>query len=777
MTKQFVKKAASIIFVFTLVFAAVLGADKGLERVSAAGETINVTITFRDGYTSAQGKVQYSADDKATWVDVTSNMNNQAVTLGATTSNLFIRIVPENGYSVDPSGTSYRENNSPTPLPLNDQANSSITGGLSGENGYQVTAGATDVELAAVEFRSVGAPGPGGGGGQNAGVGQYTVHLDNRIGYDDFPGAMWIEFYDASNQLIGDPYVYSGSTDSPQPIPSGATHLIISFPGNDAQLAADCLRFFKNGWVEVTRGENRYDFDVFDEIRDDENHVFVLSADHQIFTGAQNYVQGVDIDPTTDSINFRFEFDDTRNVSWSYDSSAPADQYVEHCRIYKLQDDDPSTILDGTDFNLRIGEPFYFLLVPDYGYQVTGLRVNGWLDIEPMNSIGVFRFDMVDSNFHFNAVVSPADDITDASAATAVSDVSIGDGANATANGGNLRVTVADATTPSGVSDVTSGTVLSTVDIDVDNIVSKGNGEYWSSDVTEISSPINVGLKLDGASDGTYAVVREHNGTLTKVDATYDADTQMLTFPSAEFSTFTIVRTGEATASEATSESDSGSTSETTETTETTEMTETSAAAPTATGPTLQSVANKPYDTGKFYADNATTPSASAVHPSSGVKITSVTAITDKNALSQLAEEVNNLYQKTQKAGINSTKSFSMDVQATGSGKVSFDVGVTGTAAAVISHFHGGRWTRQIVDVVNGQATGTFGDFSPVYITVYEGVTANQLRAAGITETEFTSSSPKTGHQDDLTIALLIVVVAASAMMLYTIRGKKKKEE
>ena len=758
MTKQFVKKVAAIIFTFALVFAAVLGSDKGLERVRASG-TINVTITFRNGYDSAQGKVQYSADNKATWVDVTANMNSQAVVLSDSANNLFIRIVPESGYSVDPSGTTYRENNSPSPLSLSDSNYSSIYGGLTGSNGYQVTAGATDVEVADVEFRSGNAPGPGGGG-QNAGVGNYTVHLDNRIGADVFPGAMWIEFFDANNQSLGGPQAYSSSTNSPVAIPGGATHLVITFPTNDAELAADCLRFFKNGWVEVTRGENRYDFDVFDEIRRDDNgHVFTLSASSQIYTGGSNYVQGMDIDPTTDSINFRFEFDDTRNVSWSYDPSAPADQYVQHCHIYKLSGDDPTAIIEGTDFNLRIGEDFYFLLVPDYGYQVTGLKVNGWLDIEPMNGMGVFKFSMVVSNFHFNAVVGPADDIPDASGASAVSGVSIGDGANATANGGNLRVTVADAETPSGVSDVASGTVLSTVDIDVDNIVSKGNGQYWSSDVTELSNPIQVGLKLSDAKNGTYAVVREHNGTLTKVDASYDAASGVLTFPSDAFSSFTIVRTGDATE---------------TEKTEKTEKTEEPAA--TYTGPTLQSVANKPYETGKLYADNATLPASTAVHPSKGVTITGIAAISDQAALTKLAEEVNYLYQLTKKAGYSCTKSFAMDLKASGSGSVAFDVGVTGTAAAVISHYHDGTWTRQIVDVVNGQATGYFNSFSPVYINVYEGVTANQLRAAGIAETEVKGVSPKTGQQNNLWV-LLLVAGAAVAVILFTMRGEKSKQK
>lgn len=746
MSKRVLQKVAAIVFTFALALVAVLGTDFGLGSVKAiSGYTVTfqVATTNTGTHTIEEEGGHLKIDGQ--FVDLKDGDDN---VIGTVSVNNGVGTIAVLGGS---AGTlNYNPANSFDLYNTNGHVKHNYSDVISEDTVYLVE-----------DYVAPGGnnnPNPGGGG-NNAAPGKYDIHIEQNCGGPNpFEGEIWVSFIAKANPTVilnngGNPQAFNGDAGDLD-IPAGADTLIIEFAQGTA---ADAIENFQNANVEVFRGDSRTEFDAFDQMRRQENadHNFVLNSDQQINVG-NTFVQGMDIDPTTDHIRISIIFSNTRSVSWSYDSNAAEDQYVQHCRIYRLNGDDPSTVVDGTDFQLTIGEDFYFLLVPDYGYQVTGLLVNGWIPIEPMNSCGVFKFSMVNSNFHFNAMVSPADDITDVSGAAEVSEVSIGDGANATANGGNLKVTVADAATPSGVSNVASGTVLSTVDIDVDNIVSKGNGEYWSSDVTELSNPIQVGLKLSDAKNGTYAVVREHNGTLTKVDASYDAASGVLTFPSDAFSSFTIVRTGDATE------------------TEKTEKTEEPAS--TYTGPTLQSVANKPYETGKLYADNATLPASTAVHPSKGVTITGIAAITDQAALTKLAEEVNYLYQLTKTAGYSCTKSFAMDLKASGSGSVAFDVGVTGTAAAVISHYHDGIWTRQIVDVVNGQATGYFNSFSPVYINVYEGVTANQLRAAGIAETEVKGASPKTGQQNTLWV-LLLVAGAAVAVILFTMRGEKSKQK
>ncbi len=521
MKRKYSRGERAVLFLCTLVlvFASVFGFDFRASTVKADGEVFTITFQATGTHTVTSDGQHISVDNGIVELRENGNAVGEVSNNGSGTESITVSVGRE--VEINYGGQNFT---------------------LYNTDGHVAYTMGTKLSSSAVfVVEDYANPGGNNGGGGSAlppaATGSFNVNVTQSI--PGFTGKMVIEFYNKADMdhplLVRE---YSGNaTDS---IPADANTVLIQFDPNNVD---GCLRNFKNGWYEIVRGEQRYAFDVFDEIRENENHVFVLNSESSIFTGGQSHVQGMDIDPSTDSLNFRFEFDDTRNVSWSYDPSAPADQYVEHCRIYKLTGDDPTAIVDGTDHNLRIGEDFYFLLVPDYGYQVNGLMVNGHIPIQPMNSMGVFKFSMIDQNFHFNAMVSPSEDITDASDSKAVSGISIANGANATTeHGGNLKVTVADAPTED-VSNVVEGAVLSTVDIDIDNIVSKGNDTYWSSDVTEITNDVDVTLQLAGAPAGQYAVVRNHNGTLTKVDATYDATTGALTFPSNKFSTYTIVRT------------------------------------------------------------------------------------------------------------------------------------------------------------------------------------------------------------------------------------------
>ena len=113
--------------------------------------TNSLTITFKDSYDASQGKVQYSLDNKATWVDVTADVNAQAIAV--TGDDLILRIIPADGYEADFSGTSYRED-AGAPIPVAGDA--AISGGLLGQNGYHATPTATSVALEGVEFKAQG---------------------------------------------------------------------------------------------------------------------------------------------------------------------------------------------------------------------------------------------------------------------------------------------------------------------------------------------------------------------------------------------------------------------------------------------------------------------------------------------------------------------------------------------------------------------------------------------------------------------------------------------
>ncbi len=127
------------------------------------------------------------------------------------------------------------------------------------------------------------------------------------------------------------------------------------------------------------------------------------------------------------SYKFVIELSNTKNIGWSYRSQdRGTDMYVEHCRLYLLDSNgerralrDEVAGVETTDFasyNLTIDQTYRFELVPDYGYQVAGLSINGYT-VAPTNDMGIFSFTMSNTNFHFAGVVTPANDIVEAPAA------------------------------------------------------------------------------------------------------------------------------------------------------------------------------------------------------------------------------------------------------------------------------------------------------------------------------------------------------------------------
>ena len=81
------------------------------------------------------------------------------------------------------------------------------------------------------------------------------------------------------------------------------------------------------------------------------------------------------------------------------------------------------------------------------------------------------------------------------------------------------------------------------VNLTLDQIVSKGNGNSWETPVTQFSQPVKMKLKVaDYDTAAGYEVVREHNGNLTKLTTSVSED-GTLTFETNQFSTYFIVKT------------------------------------------------------------------------------------------------------------------------------------------------------------------------------------------------------------------------------------------
>ena len=242
-------------------------------------------------------------------------------------------------------------------------------------------------------------------------------------------------------------------------------------------------------------------------------------------------------------------------VTWAYDDTYGEDGRIEHgtAEIIKINGQDVSQMTfsnfannpgdkSGGHLAVKRDDVVTIKLIPDYGYQLSGASING-VTLAPQTEVSTFTFKMPDTNVHFKGIFTQTSDEINTSA-TKVSSASFENGANA-APSGNLRLTVADSNedTTNALAQVANAVSAEAVNLTLDQIVSKGNGNSWETLVTQFSQPVKMKLKVaDYDTAAGYEVVREHNGNLTKLTTSVSED-GTLTFETNQFSTYFIVKT------------------------------------------------------------------------------------------------------------------------------------------------------------------------------------------------------------------------------------------
>ncbi|RGR69625.1 hypothetical protein [Roseburia inulinivorans] len=242
-------------------------------------------------------------------------------------------------------------------------------------------------------------------------------------------------------------------------------------------------------------------------------------------------------------------------VTWAYDDTYGEDGRIEHgtAEIIKINGQDVSQMTfsnfannpgdkSGGHLAVKRDDVVTIKLIPDYGYQLSGASING-VTLAPQTEVSTFTFKMPDTNVHFKGIFTQTSDEINTSA-TKVSSASFENGANA-APSGNLRLTVADSNedTTNALAQVANAVSAEAVNLTLDQIVSKENGNSWETPVTQFSQPVKMKLKVaDYDTAAGYEVVREHNGNLTKLTTSMSED-GTLTFETNQFSTYFIVKT------------------------------------------------------------------------------------------------------------------------------------------------------------------------------------------------------------------------------------------
>ena len=263
----------------------------------------------------------------------------------------------------------------------------------------------------------------------------------------------------------------------------------------------------------------------------------------------------------TEKRTYSIQVDKERiTITWGYDSKTYGeDAYLEHgtARIIQINDAAPNTndfygnnAGDNRGGNLVVqpGDKVTVELKPDYGYQLKGVSLNG-MRLAAAKDVSTFTFTMPNTQIHFKGIFEKAEDTVDTSAAKEVTSASISNGANA-AGSGNLQLTVADSTgydMTAAQQKVAGAVSAQAVELNLNQIVAKGDGTNWETKITEFTNPITLSLGINNYdANYDYVVVRDHNGTTTALP-TKVIDGKV-TFETNQFSTYVIVKKEKTTA-------------------------------------------------------------------------------------------------------------------------------------------------------------------------------------------------------------------------------------
>ena len=245
-------------------------------------------------------------------------------------------------------------------------------------------------------------------------------------------------------------------------------------------------------------------------------------------------------------------------ITWAYDDVRyDKDAYLEHgtaeiiavngTPVAKLPMDPTNFATnagnkDGGHFAADPGDKITIKLTPDYGYQLSGVQLNGGATLEAQKDVSTFTFTMPNTSVHFKGIFTKSEDAVVTTGNT-VKNAAIANGANA-ANSGNLELKVSDNTeynTAAATALVSDAVAAEAVDLSLNQVVSKGNGTNWETGITEFEKPITLSLALkDYDANYDYTVVRNHNGKLTALDTT--AINGTVSFATNQFSTSVIVK-------------------------------------------------------------------------------------------------------------------------------------------------------------------------------------------------------------------------------------------
>lgn len=203
---------------------------------------------------------------------------------------------------------------------------------------------------------------------------------------------------------------------------------------------------------------------------------------------------------------------------------------------------------------LLAGQKVVFEFVPEYGYQLTGITINGQ-PVTASTTMNRFEFTMPEGmNVHFAATFTKTDNIVKSGSSKVtggtvdVKDYLPGGSAQLTVNDVNLT----DEKKQEFTNAANGYTVSEFLNISLLNVYYKGKNDsddVWSNEIEELDDYVTVSIQLEeGINAEDIVIVHNiHDGKDYEVIEieSYDPETRILTFKTRSFSNYAIATKGE----------------------------------------------------------------------------------------------------------------------------------------------------------------------------------------------------------------------------------------
>lgn len=195
--------------------------------------------------------------------------------------------------------------------------------------------------------------------------------------------------------------------------------------------------------------------------------------------------------------------------------------------------------------NIIPGSKVIMRLKPNYGYQLTSLKINDE-NLKAGKEQSTFEYIMPDTNVHISGIFEKVDDqVKTLSNEVKSGSITI---SNQEIDTGSVILSVNDVE-PTNLQKtnfektVENYTIASYLDIKLDQVVYKGTAnDTWTNSLSTLNHDANIKLQLEKGINGNDVVLvhEKHDGTYETLSTTYDSSTNTLSFKTTSFSNYAI---------------------------------------------------------------------------------------------------------------------------------------------------------------------------------------------------------------------------------------------